>query len=87
MMLLALYLIEEAWILIVRMYIYVLLIVLLRFFDKWTRIFLVTSTLLRDVLKAKLARRLRNFRGCRPRRRVAEAVLLKTVKGGRLRYY
>jgi hypothetical protein len=87
MMLLALYLFYEAWVLIVRMYICMLLIVLLRFFDYWAHILLASSTLLRDVLQAELPRSLRKFRGCRPRRRVAEAVLREPVKGGGLGYH
>ena len=86
MMLLALHLFDKAWILIVRVYVCVLWIVLFRFFDYWTHILLPTSTLLRDVLQAKLPRRLRKLRGCRPWRRVAEAILKKPVKGGGLGY-
>jgi hypothetical protein len=66
MMLLALHLFDEAWVLIVRVDICMLLIVLLRFFVYWAHILLPTSTLLRDVLQAKLPRRLRKLRGCRP---------------------
>lgn len=66
MMLLALHLFDEAWVLVVWVYICVLLIVLLRFFDYRAHILLTTSTLLRDVLQAKLPRRVRELRGCRP---------------------
>ena len=59
MMLLALDLFDEARVLVVRVYICVLLIVLLRFFDYRTHILLAASALLRDVLQAKLPRRLR----------------------------
>lgn len=83
-MLLALDLLDEAWVLIVGMYI----CLLLRFFDNWTQVLLATSTLFRDVLQAELTRRLRKFWGRWPRRRVAaEVVLLESVKGRGLGYY